>query len=74
MPGARFPLYSDVVVGAPDPRIVSALARLRRGAHAAAERRSWRAETSASVGRYELAIERAERRSLRVKLRNFLEP
>jgi glycosyltransferase involved in cell wall biosynthesis len=29
VPGARFPLYPDVVVGAPDPRIASELARFK---------------------------------------------
>ncbi len=29
VPGVRFPLYPDVVVGAPDPRIVAALLRFR---------------------------------------------
>jgi glycosyltransferase involved in cell wall biosynthesis len=49
-------------------------ATLARSARAEAERCSWREETRALVARYELAIERAERRSLRVKLRDFLTP
>jgi glycosyltransferase involved in cell wall biosynthesis len=48
-------------------------ASLARSARTEAERCSWSAETRGLVARYELAIERAERRSLRVKLRNFLE-
>jgi glycosyltransferase involved in cell wall biosynthesis len=46
---------------------------LGRAARAEAEQRTWRRTTATLVGCYELAIERAERRSLRVKLRNFLD-
>jgi glycosyltransferase involved in cell wall biosynthesis len=46
---------------------------LARAARAAAERSSWRAETQGLVASYEWAIQRAERRSLRVKLRNFFD-
>jgi glycosyltransferase involved in cell wall biosynthesis len=46
---------------------------LARNARAAAERCSWRRETQALVASYEFAIQRAEKRSLRVKLRSFLE-
>jgi glycosyltransferase involved in cell wall biosynthesis len=46
---------------------------LARAARAAAERASWRAETLGLIASYEWAIQRAEGRSLRVKLRNFLE-
>ena len=45
---------------------------LARNARAVAERCSWRAETQALVASYEFAIQRAEDRSLRVKLRSFL--
>jgi len=45
---------------------------IARGARAAAERCSWRAETAALCASYEFAIRRAEARSLRVKLRSFL--
>jgi glycosyltransferase involved in cell wall biosynthesis len=44
-----------------------------RAARAEAERCSWRRETQALVASYEYAIQRAEKRSLRVKLRNFFE-
>lgn len=46
---------------------------LARRGRAVAERSDWSAETRALVGSYEFAIQRAEQRSLRVKLRNFLE-
>ncbi|HEU4429270.1 MAG TPA: glycosyltransferase [Myxococcota bacterium] len=46
-------------------------ADLARSGRAAAERCSWRSETRALVASYEFAIERAEARSLRVKLRSF---
>jgi glycosyltransferase involved in cell wall biosynthesis len=44
-----------------------------RRARAEAERYSWRRETQGLVASYEFAIRRAERRSLRVKLRSFFE-
>jgi glycosyltransferase involved in cell wall biosynthesis len=44
-----------------------------RSGRAEAERCSWRGETRALVASYEFAIQRAERRSLRVKLRSFLD-
>lgn len=44
-----------------------------RRARAEAERCSWRGETQGLLASYEFAIRRAEQRSLRVKLRNFLE-
>jgi glycosyltransferase involved in cell wall biosynthesis len=46
---------------------------LARNARAAAERCSWGVETRALVASYEFAIQRAEQRSLRVKLRSFLD-
>ena len=45
---------------------------LARAGRAAAERCSWRAETRGLIGSYELAIELAERRSWRTKLRSFV--
>jgi glycosyltransferase involved in cell wall biosynthesis len=48
-------------------------ASVARSARAAAERCSWGVETRALAATYELAMRRAERRSLRVKLRSFLD-
>jgi glycosyltransferase involved in cell wall biosynthesis len=48
-------------------------ANLARNARAAAEGCSWGEETRSLVASYEFAIRRAEQRSLRVKLRNFLD-
>ena len=57
VPGVGSPLYPDLGVGA----------------RALAEHCSWRSETQGLVASFEFAIQRAEKRSLRVELRNFLE-